>query len=234
MPHRIGTKIRGFPTAPLQYFTAPWGAAAPRLKNTALRHPERLQPSSFINNPALLYSRRSVQSALDKFGRNSTEHIAAIATHEDLHRVLAEKTANEIIDEISLRTHQCKAAAAWKAINRLCCRKPKPLNCLAAKSIEDRKQQLVAHYRDLLNSSNTKAVIAPRNPRNLSPHPEMAMPFTVFEVRKALSTSRTHTSPGPDDIPNCVLKLSELANFGHQRPFKNIESVILYTENLEA
>ena len=44
-----------------------------------------------------------------------------------------------------------------------------------AKSIEDRKQQLFAHYRDLLNSSNTKAVIAPRNPRNLSPHPEWAM-----------------------------------------------------------
>ena len=44
------------------------------------------------------------------------------------------------------------------------------------------------------------------------------MPFTVFEVRKALSTSRTHTSPGPDDIPNCVLKLSELA--------KDITSVI--------
>ena len=62
-----------------------------------LMHQARLQPSSFINNLVLSNSRKSVQFALDKFGRNSTEHIAAIATHEDLHQVLAEMTANGTI-----------------------------------------------------------------------------------------------------------------------------------------
>ena len=54
-PHRIGTKIRGFPTAPLQYFTAPWGAAAPRLQNTGLIDVKTISLQAWLTILILLY-----------------------------------------------------------------------------------------------------------------------------------------------------------------------------------
>ena len=94
----------------------------------------------------LNYARRQVQSSTDNYGDSSRQYADAITNQDALHASAATKAASEIIDEIGLHMVQCKPADAWRAINRLTCRKCRPFICLSAASIADRKLHLTNHY----------------------------------------------------------------------------------------
>ena len=152
---------------------------------------------------------------------------------EALHASAAAKAASEIIDEIGLHTEQCKPAAAWIAINRLTDRKFKPFNCLSAASIADRNRQLTNHYSAILNGQHNEQLQHYRLPYSQQLQQrnniQESAPFTTTEIRAALRTSRNDTSPGLDDIPNCVLKIPELE--GEVTDMLNRHSKALNNEN---
>ena len=132
-----------------------------------------------------------------------------------------------------MHTEQCKPAAAWRAINRLTCKKLKPFNCLSAASIADRKRQLTNHYSAILNSQHNEQLQHYRLPYSQQWQQRNSIqesaPFTTTEIRAALRTSRNDTSPGLDDIPNRVLKIPELE--GEVTDMLNCHSKALNNEN---
>ena len=185
------------------------------------------------DNPELDNAQRQVQCCTDKYGVLGRQYADAIANLEVLHASAAAKAASEIIDEIGLHTEQCKPAAAWRAINRLTGRKLKPFNCLSAASIADRNRQLTNHYSAILNSQHNQQqqqyrLLCSQQWQQLNSNQESA-PFTTAKIRAALQTSRNDTSPGLDDIPNHVLKISKLE--GEVTDMLNRHSKALNIEN---
>ena len=170
---------------------------AVRYSSNAL--PVRKRRSSYLwhDYHELDYARRLVQSYAD-----------AITFLESLHAAAAAKVASEIKDEIVLHTEQGTSATAWRTINQLTGRKFKPLNCLSAASIADRKRQLTNHYSAILYSQRNQQQQQYRIPysQQLSSNQESA-PSTTTEIRTALRTLRNDRSPGLDDIPKRVLMI---------------------------
>ena len=206
---------------------------AVRHASNALHVKWRQSSYLWYDNLELDNSRRQVQSCTDKYGVSSRQYADAITNLEALHASAAAKAAYEIIDEIGLHTEQCKPAAVKRAINRLTGRKFKPFSCLSAASIADRKRQLTNHYSAILNSQHNQQQQQYRLPysqqwqqRNSN---QESAPFTTTEIRAALLTSRSDTSPGLDDIPNRVLKIPELE--GDVTDMLNRHSKALNIEN---
>ena len=108
-----------------------------------------------------------------------------------------------------------------------------PFNCLGSTSIADRKRQLTNHYSAILNSQHNQQqqqyrLIFSQQWQQRNNNQESA-PFTTTDIRDALRTSRNDTSPGLDDIPNCVLKIPELE--GEVPDMLNRHSKALNIEN---
>ena len=112
------------------------------------------QNNYWLDNPLLNRSRNLAEAALRKYGNNSKEYFFKLSIHGNQFKVISETMANEMVDEISVATDQCKSATAWKAINRLTGRNYNSLNCLSSTSLENRKELLVQHYSGVLNSSS--------------------------------------------------------------------------------
>ena len=183
--------------------------------------PVKRRRSSYhlYDNPENDNARRQDQSCTDEHGVSSRHNNDAITNLEALNASAAAKAATEIIDEIGLHTDQCKPAAAWRSIKKLTGRKFKPLNCLSAASIADRKRQLTNHYSAILNSQHNQQqqqyrLLYSQQWQQRNSNQESA-PFTTTEIRAALQTSRNDTSPGLDDIPIRVLKISRIGGISH-------------------
>ena len=199
--------------------------------------PVKKRRASYLwyDNPELDYARRQIQCCTDKYRDSSRQYADAIANLEVLHASAAAKTASEIVDEIGLHTEQCKPAAAWRAINRLTGRKFKPSNCLSAAIIADHKQQLTYHYSAILNSQHNQ----PQQQYRLlfsqqwqrQNNNQVSTPFTTTKILASLRMSHNDTSPGLDDIPNCVLWIPELGGLvtdmlNYHSKASNIENTI--------
>ena len=105
-----------------------------------------------------------------------------------------------------------------------------PFHCL---SVAGRKRQLTNHYSAILNSQHNQQqlqyrLLCSQQWQRQNSNQESA-PFTTTVIRAALLTSHNDTSPGLDDIPNRVLKISELE--GEVTDMLNRHSKALNIEN---
>uniref|UniRef100_A0A1I8JMH7 Reverse transcriptase domain-containing protein n=1 Tax=Macrostomum lignano TaxID=282301 RepID=A0A1I8JMH7_9PLAT len=151
-------------------------------------------------------ARRHVQSTAALHGHDSDQ---ASAARDELQRIYAQRTEafiEEAVSEIQLATDNCRHSAAWRAINQLTGRKPRPNTIVGADSTEHRKALLATHYRELLTAP------APTAP--LLPIPDFAPAqpgaFNTGPHHCALRTMRADAAAGVDAIPPRVLKLPEL------------------------
>ena len=94
---------------------------------------------SWNNNAELRKARSQVERAHHKFGKYSSQHLAALESLDRTLAFVAETHAMAIIDDIQSQIYERRTAAAWKSINELCGRKTTPLSCIKASSIDQEK-----------------------------------------------------------------------------------------------
>ena len=88
------------------------------------------------DNVELRRARSQVHRAHYQIGNYSSQHSAVLERLGRTHALVAETRAVAIIEDIQSQVYERRTAAAWKSINEFCGRKPTPLSCNKACSID--------------------------------------------------------------------------------------------------
>jgi hypothetical protein len=167
----------------------------------------------WMKDPRIEEARRALQSASARFGQDYVETKGAADRLRDLHTLVAEETAAQIVAEINDAALAGRHSAVWRAINRVTSRKARPHTVVAADSFDERKRLLAEHYATVLNTA------PPGRPPPMEPPPGLVPsdpalfntgPFTQAETVASLKNTRPDGAPGNDGIPARVLKLPGL------------------------
>uniref|UniRef100_A0A1I8HIG2 Reverse transcriptase domain-containing protein n=1 Tax=Macrostomum lignano TaxID=282301 RepID=A0A1I8HIG2_9PLAT len=172
------------------------------------------QPRALWDCDAVIATtRRSAQSAAARHGEDSDQ---ARLARDNLQATYAQRTElfiEEAVQEIQAATDNCRHTAAWRAINRLTGRRPRPTTVVGAESIEQRKSLLVDHYRQVLNAPSPTSPLLPAAGFTPAQHGDFYTgPITAAEATKALKSMRADAASGVDRVPPRVLKLPELTD----------------------
>ena len=169
------------------------------------------QAVTWDNDQNISKARRKLQSCRAKHGSHNPVTQDAELELADAHARQAEAYVTQTVKEIESASANCRHGAAWKSINRLTGRKAKPNTVVAANSIEDRKQKMADHYKNVLNAPAPNEPLQPI-PNFQPPAGELynTQPLNEAEIEIALRATRPDTASGPDNIPPRILKLPEL------------------------
>ena len=83
------------------------------------------------------------------------------------------------------------------------------MNCMNAESIDNMKLRKKDHYAVVLNQAPSDKLVKVFSDSSPLTN-KYDYSFTIPEIRTALKTYRSNTTPGSDDIPTRVLQLCEL------------------------
>lgn len=160
--------------------------------------------SLWMSDPAVEKARRNLQSCTALYGQGSTQSTTAATQLQEEHAAAAKREIDSLVTDLQTANAHGHTKQAWQIINSVTGRKDQPRTILSATSTEDRKNQLIRHYSNILNNQ-------PAHPELLhAEYDEQTAefdtgPIRLDEVTLAAKKARADGACGLDDIPTQAL-----------------------------
>ena len=176
----------------------------PKKKKTKL---SPISSHSIVNK-----ARENVQVAVRKYQNNQSEFSRKAITKAQRELDKAYLTAETEfiqgkISQLERKSITKQHASAWKTINEITGRNSKPSITIKGGSQEKRKENWLAHFRNLLGNPATTPDDQQLPKIQISESLDISTePFTTYELLMVIKHTKSNKSPGLDHIPAIIWK----------------------------
>ena len=166
------------------------------------------------NNPKIVTVRKKIRDLTYRYSINKSRVIRkrlqeAKNVVEELYKLLEQEHLRGLIAETEMEFKASNTAKAWKVVNTITNRKTMKPGKLKGKTPEERKEQWLNHFRDLLGTPDTSPSVEDIPPIYHNVNIEDGA-FNLEELRKAKKQLRYGKAPGDDGIMPELLKAVDI------------------------